>query len=93
MAVIFTCLAAEPLLGPFAVVVGIDPCIYPSAALINFPMIFCRNELCVSHDGTREVSGGVFNDNEVQDHFVSAFALKEEPDAAFKMESLGVSPA
>lgn len=56
-------------------------------------MIFCRNKLCISHDGTREVSGAVFMPSEVQDHFVSAFALKEEPDAVFKMESLGVSPA
>lgn len=56
-------------------------------------MIFCRNKLCISHDGTRGVSGAVFMPNEVQDHFVSAFALKEEPDAALKMESLGVSPA
>lgn len=56
-------------------------------------MIFCRNKLCISHDGTREVSDAVSVPSEVQDHFVSAFVLKEEPDAAFKMESLGVSPA
>lgn len=31
--------------------------------------------------------------SEVQNRFVFVFALKEEPDAAFKMESLGVSPA
>lgn len=63
------------------------------AALINFTMLFCRNKLGISHDGTREVSGGVVNDNEVQNHCVFVFALKEEPDAAFKMKSPGLNPA
>lgn len=56
-------------------------------------MLFGRNKLGISHDGTREVSGGVVNDNEVQNHCVFVFALKEEPDAAFKMKSPGLNPA